>query len=82
MKAVVNGIRLTPREAETYEALSVDPEWPGVIARRAGFRSSSMSEAGARYCIALTKKGLAQKHGARMFPKWSRVAPTAAGDGP
>lgn len=70
----INGIKVTPREAQVYEALSVDPEWSGVIARRAGLHSMSLSEAGARYCISLTKKGLAMKHGTRSFPKWSRAA--------
>lgn len=25
----------------------------------------------AKFCISLVKKGLAVKHGSRMFPKWS-----------
>lgn len=68
----INGIRVTPREKQVYEALSMFPEWPHQIAQRAGIRSMNMGEAGARYCISLTKKGLAEKHGTRMSPKWSR----------
>ena len=74
MSTIVNGIKLTPREAQVYEALSAYPEWPHQIAQRAGIRSMSMGEAGARYCISLVKKGLAEKHGTRMHPKWSRAA--------
>lgn len=70
----INGIHVTPREAQVYAALSAFPEWPHQIAQRAGIRSMSMGEAGARYCISLTKKGLAEKHGTRTSPKWARKA--------
>jgi hypothetical protein len=69
----IEGKKVTPTEARVYAALSVDPEWSHTIAQRAGLRSMSMGEAGARYCISLTKKGLAIKHGTRSCPKWSKA---------
>jgi hypothetical protein len=69
----IKGIKVTPTEARVYEALTAEPMWSAIIADRAKIRSMSMGEAGARYCISLTKKGLAKKHGTRSFPKWSRA---------
>jgi hypothetical protein len=70
------GIKVTRTEALVYDALTETPEWPGIIANRAGLKNMSRSEAGAKYCILLVGKGLAIKHGTRMFPKWSR-SPTS-----
>jgi hypothetical protein len=71
--SIVNGVQLTPRETEVYNALTNEPDWPGVIANRAGIRTISRSETAAKFCIALVRKGLAKKHGTAMFPKWSKA---------
>lgn len=73
-----NGVKVTATEAKVYDALTDTPEWPGVIANRAGLKNMHRSEAGAKYCILLVGKGLAMKHGTRMFPKWSRANPSPA----
>lgn len=70
---VRNGVKVTANEARVYDALTDDPDWPGVIARRAGLTNAHKSEAGAKYCILLVGKGLAVKRGTRVFPKWSRA---------
>lgn len=66
------GVKVTRTEALVYDALTEEPEWPGVIANRAGISTMSRAETGAKYCILLVGKGLATKHGPRIFPKWSR----------
>jgi hypothetical protein len=45
-------------------------ESPGIIAAKAGLRTSSPRETAARHCIKLTKLGYAFKSGSPMFPKW------------
>lgn len=66
------GVKVTATEARVYDALTDEPEWAESIARRAGLTNVHKAEAGAKYCILLTGKGLATKHGSRVFPKWSR----------
>jgi hypothetical protein len=72
-KQTVNGVALTPTEMKVYQALTTGPDWPELIACRAGLKNMHKGEAGAKYCIALTKKGLAKKHGRRSAPQWSRA---------
>lgn len=66
---------MTPRQKEVLDALTDEFDWPGSIARRAGIRTSSPTETVSKFCIQLTKLGLAEKSGSRMFPKWRRVSP-------
>jgi hypothetical protein len=69
---VRNGVGLTPMEAKVFDALTDMPEGPRTIANRAGLTNVHKAEAGAKYCISLVKKGLAErtiKRGARM---WAR----------
>jgi hypothetical protein len=66
-------IKITPRERDIYNVLSDVPLSSSEIAQRVGICWVSPSEAAARHCISLTKKGLAVKRGSRMFPKWARA---------
>jgi hypothetical protein len=69
----INGIDVTPTEAAIFMALSGEPEPSYAIARKAGLKNMNRGETAAKFCISLTKKGLAQKHGSRMFPMWSKA---------
>jgi hypothetical protein len=69
---VRNGVGLTPIEAKVFDALTDIPEGPGTIAERAGLTNMHKAEAGARYCIALVKKGLAERTINRGVRTWAR----------
>ncbi len=73
---MVNNItktKITPRERDIYNVLGSEPLSCWEVARLAEIKTMSRGETAAKYCISLTKKGLAVKHGSRMFPKWSRA---------
>jgi hypothetical protein len=65
--------RMTPRQTQVLEALSTRFERPGVIAQRAGIRTSSPTETVSKFCIQLVELGLAEKGGTPMFPMWRRA---------
>lgn len=44
--------------------------YPGILARDHGIRTTSPRETAARHLIKLTKLGLAEWSGTRMWPKW------------
>lgn len=71
-------VKLTPREQQILAALTSEPSCSWEIARRAGIHTMSRGETAAKFCISLTKKGLAEKHGTRMFPKWTVRSVTVA----
>lgn len=72
---MTNGIKLTPRERQVLDVLTIEPLSAYEIARRANITTVSRSETAAKFCIALVKKGLAVKSGWRQYPKWARVYP-------
>jgi hypothetical protein len=69
---VRNGVYLTPTEARVFDALTDIPESPRSIAIRAGLTNIHQAEAGAKYCIALVKKGLAERTINRGIRTWAR----------
>jgi hypothetical protein len=74
MNEIVRGVELTPMEYRVLLALTDEPTSPGIIAQRAALTNMNIAEAGARYCIALAKKGLAVASGKRTSKKWARTA--------
>lgn len=63
-------MKLTPLDRAVLSALDYTPLRAHLIARMAKIHTMSPSETAARHCIKLTKAGLAEKIGTRMFPSW------------
>lgn len=64
--------KLTPMERRVLDALAGEFERPYAIAMRARITTISPSETASKFCIALVRKGLAEKGGTPMYPKWRR----------
>ena len=47
-----------------------DGVMPGILARDHGIRTMSPRETASRHLIKLTKLGLAEKDGTRVWPRW------------
>lgn len=67
-------MKLTDRQRQVLNALTEEFEHPGRIAGRAQIYTCSPGETAAKYCIQLTKLGLAEKGGKKMFPKWRKAS--------
>jgi hypothetical protein len=73
MGEMVRGVKLTSMEYRVFLALTDEPTDPAIVAQRAQLTNMHIAEAGAKYCIALTKKGLAVASGKRTSKKWARA---------
>lgn len=66
-------MKLTKQDREVLTSLDMygsDSVSPRRVAAKSGIRTSSPGETAARHLIKLTKLGLADKTGSRMFPEW------------
>lgn len=64
-------MKLSAQDWSVLRALSIcSPATSRVVASEARIRTSSPSETAARHLIRLTRLGLAEKQGTRMFPHW------------
>lgn len=73
---------MTPREKQIYDVLTDEFKSDSEIARLAGFGGWYARENAAKFCIKLTRIGLAERRGPRMLPEWRRApgrTGTAAG---
>ncbi|PZO78457.1 MAG: hypothetical protein DI629_12225 [Mesorhizobium amorphae] len=65
------GEKLTPEDKRVLAALGCFTSARSYeVAHRAGIRTMSIRETGARHLIRLTKAGLAIQVGTRMSPQW------------
>ncbi len=66
------GMKLTQQDRDVLSALEMcgREASAGIVAAKAWLRTSSPRETAARHLIKLTKLGLAEKTGTRMFPTW------------
>jgi hypothetical protein len=71
MEEIVRGVKLTSMEYRVFLALTDEPTDPAIVAERAKMTNTHMAKVGAKYCIALTKKGLAVVSGKRTSKKWA-----------
>jgi hypothetical protein len=63
---------LTPRQQQVYDVLTSDFQSSSVIGQKADLRTMSNRETAAKFCIILTKLGLAERGGTRTFPLWRK----------
>jgi len=63
---------MTPTQRIFYDAMTEQFETPMRIGQRAGAGPYYFVERTSRYCIQLTRLGLAEKGGTRQNPMWRR----------
>jgi len=66
-------MKMTPMQQRVFNALQDEFDVPFAIAHRAKITTISPTETAAKICRQLTKMGLAEECGSRMYPTWRRV---------
>ena len=65
---------LTPKQYQVFAVLTDQPQTPDRIARACEIGTQAPRESASRYCLQLLDRGLAERVGMPMHPKWKRAA--------